>query len=241
MSEFHATHVAPEGGLRAWAEPDPTQQPITTVQARVEMQVREVRGAWAHIECSNGWSAWVDARQLVTKHAAPTGPPPAASGPPPASASRPAAAATGTGFTAMLAKPVMTVGSQTLVVQDIIPAGGIILGALFGWLRLKGISTSNSFDVPLFFLLDFKTKSRAIKLGWLLLAAAVACVAPIEQRFRQIALGVVAAACVLYLIQLQRLVGFAGNGVNITDLIGLGTIVTLASAGVGLYWTTRKS
>jgi hypothetical protein len=248
MTEFTATHVAPEGGLRAWAAPDPTQQPVTTVQSRVEMQVLELRGDWAHIECSNGWSAWVDARKLVTKHTAPVGPlpgptgPPSVTGPPPTA--RPAAAATTsakTGFAEFLARPVMKIGDRSLIVQELIPAGGIILGALLSWLRFKGVSSSNSFDVSLMVLLDYKTKSRALRLGWLLLATAVAAVAPIEKRFHQIALGVAAGASVLYIIQLQRLVGTAGGGVSLTDVLGFGTIITLAASGAGLYWSTRKT
>ena len=239
MSEFNATHVAPDGGLRAWTAPDPTQQPVTTIQARVEMQVLELLGEWAHIQCNNGWSAWVDARKLQTKHA-PVAPPAAAQ---PAVAARPAVSVSvhATGLAAFLARPVMTVGDKSLVVQDLIPAGGIIVGTLLSWLRLKGLSTSNSFDLPLLFLLDFKTKSRALKLGWLLLLAAVATVAPLEKRFHQIALGVVTGACVVYVIQLQRLVSSAGGGVSITDVLGIGPIVTLAAAGVGLYWSMRTT
>jgi hypothetical protein len=243
MTDFNATHVAPEGGLRAWAAPDPSQQPVTTIQARVEMVVLEMLGDWAHIECSNGWSAWVDARKLVSKHApapAPAGPPPA-SGPPPVTVAAPRAAApsTGNGFADFLARPVMTVGGRSLVVQDLIPAGGIILGALLSWFRIKNASSSNSFDVPLLFLLDYKTTTRALKLGWLLLIAAGVCVAPLEKRFHQIALGATVGTCVLFIIQLQRLVSAFGGSVSILDFIGFGTIVTLAAAGAGLYWSTR--
>jgi hypothetical protein len=250
MSEFHATHEAPEGGLRAWAAPDPSQQPITTVQARVEMQVLELRGDWAHIECSNGWSAWVDARRLVTKHApppappaapaaAPSGPPPGPTGPPTAAAA-PSRAATssGNGFADFLARPVMDLGGRSLIVQDLIPAGGIFLGALLGWVR-KG--AGNSFDVPLLFLFDYKTSSTALKLGWILLIAAGVLLAPVEKRFHLIALSVTVGAGLLYLLQAQRLVSDLGAGISVTDFIGLGVVVTIAAAGVGLYWSLRKT
>lgn len=83
MSEFLATHEAPTGGLFAWTDPDGSQQPVRTIDARVRMLVRELRGDWARIECSNGWTAWVDARKLVSVRAtapatAPTTAPPVA-------------------------------------------------------------------------------------------------------------------------------------------------------------------
>jgi hypothetical protein len=236
MTDFTATHAAPDGGLRAWAAPDPSQQPITTIQARVEMIVLEQLGDWAHIECSNGWSAWVDARKLVAQHAPAPTPPPATSEPSP----RPAAATTANAVAEFLARPVMTVGERSLVVQDLIPAAGIILGALLSWFRIKHGPSSNSFDVPLLFLLDYKTRARTLKLGWLLLVAAGVSVAPLEKRFHQIALGVTAGVCVLFIIQLQRVVGVFGGHANILDFIGFGTIITLAAAGAGLYWSTRS-
>lgn len=79
MSEFRATHEAPAGGLPAWTEPDGSQQPSRTIGARVTMLVRELRGDWAQVECSNGWTAWVDARKLVSTHtSSPSASPPAA-------------------------------------------------------------------------------------------------------------------------------------------------------------------
>ena len=234
MNEFKATHVAPPNGLRAWSEPDPSLQPITTVQARVEMQVLEVRGAWAHIECSNGWQAWVDARELVSKHA----PPPTAPVTTPAPATAPVAAPAAA--TSFLARPVMTVGARSLVVQDLIPAAGIVLGAILPWFRLKTLASKSSLDVSLMFLFDYKTGSDELKLGWLLLAVAIVSLVPAEKIVHQIALGVAAGAAALYTLQLQRLAS-EGAGVSLTDLLGFGVVVTLAAAGMGLYWTTRTA
>lgn len=59
------THVVPAGGLPAWERPDPTLAPAATLDAGLDVQVteRNVSG-WAHIVCSNGWSAWVDESRL---------------------------------------------------------------------------------------------------------------------------------------------------------------------------------
>ncbi len=50
---------------QAWQEPDPTSAVTGTLDARLPVQVLERRGEWAHVVCSNGWSAWIDARDLT--------------------------------------------------------------------------------------------------------------------------------------------------------------------------------
>lgn len=76
---FFATHVAPDDGLQAWAEPDPAGAVVATVQPGVRMQLMEQRGAWGRVLFSNGWSGWVDARRLV---AVPAPQPPPQAAPP---------------------------------------------------------------------------------------------------------------------------------------------------------------
>jgi hypothetical protein len=48
----------------AWAQPDPSGARAGTVQRRVPVQVLERRGDWAQIATSNGWSGWIDNRDL---------------------------------------------------------------------------------------------------------------------------------------------------------------------------------
>ena len=62
-----ATHEVPAGGLSAWEQPDPQLQPVTTLSERVQLRVDEMRGAWAKVTAENGWTAWVDGRQLKKK------------------------------------------------------------------------------------------------------------------------------------------------------------------------------
>ncbi|MFD8707355.1 hypothetical protein ACFV1W_33025 [Kitasatospora sp. NPDC059648] len=61
---FRPTHRVPSGGMSAWAAPDPSLKAVTRIDARVELHVLERAGDWAHIVCSNGWSAWVDGRRI---------------------------------------------------------------------------------------------------------------------------------------------------------------------------------
>lgn len=58
------THRVPDGGMRAWEQPDPSLQPSSRLEARVELQIAERRGDWARGVGSNGWTGWVDARKL---------------------------------------------------------------------------------------------------------------------------------------------------------------------------------
>jgi hypothetical protein len=58
-------HKVPPQGMQAWAAPDPAGAVIATLGGHLPVQVTEVRGAWAHVLCSNGWTGWVDDRLLV--------------------------------------------------------------------------------------------------------------------------------------------------------------------------------
>lgn len=56
------THSVPPQGLRAWASPDPSGPVVATLAPGLPIQVSEVRGAWARVICSNGWTGWIDGR-----------------------------------------------------------------------------------------------------------------------------------------------------------------------------------
>jgi hypothetical protein len=59
------THVVPEGGMPAWASPDPSAQAVATLAAGTQLQVQEWQEGWARVAASNGWSGWVDGRRLL--------------------------------------------------------------------------------------------------------------------------------------------------------------------------------
>jgi hypothetical protein len=60
------THVV-KRNAKAWAEPDPAGASAGTLKRRVEVQVTERLGDWAHVVTSNGWSGWIDSRDLKAR------------------------------------------------------------------------------------------------------------------------------------------------------------------------------
>ncbi len=59
---FAPTHSVPPQGMQAWTAPDPNGAVVATLGGGLPIQVTEVRGAWARVLCSNGWTGWVDGR-----------------------------------------------------------------------------------------------------------------------------------------------------------------------------------
>ena len=60
-----ATHVVPATGLTTYAGSEENGVENGRLDPGLEVQVVEQQGDWAHVVCSNGWRAWVDARQLL--------------------------------------------------------------------------------------------------------------------------------------------------------------------------------
>ena len=56
------SHSVPAQGLRAWGAPDPSGPVVANLAPGLPIQVAEVRGAWARVICSNGWTGWIDGR-----------------------------------------------------------------------------------------------------------------------------------------------------------------------------------
>ncbi len=56
------SHAVPPQGLRAWGAPDPSGPVVANLAPGLPIQVAEVRGAWARVICSNGWTGWIDGR-----------------------------------------------------------------------------------------------------------------------------------------------------------------------------------
>lgn len=65
VPDFRPTHVVPRDGLPAWESPDPGL-PTAPLDAFLPVRLVDRVGDWGHILCSNGWTAWVDARLLVS-------------------------------------------------------------------------------------------------------------------------------------------------------------------------------
>lgn len=62
------THRVPAGGMPVWAAPDPAQPSIEHLGERLEVHVAEELGAWSRVVCENGWTGWVDGRNLEPLH-----------------------------------------------------------------------------------------------------------------------------------------------------------------------------
>ncbi|MFG2139699.1 hypothetical protein [Streptomyces sp. NPDC048650] len=75
--DFLPSHVVPPDGMATWAAPDPGR-PTAALDPLLPVQVVDRRGDWALALCSNGWSAWVDGRLLLS---VPHGPPAAGQSP----------------------------------------------------------------------------------------------------------------------------------------------------------------
>jgi hypothetical protein len=64
MPPYQPSHRAPATGLHAWATPDANAAPASTLAPGLDVQLLQVHGGWAQVQCSNGWSGWVDATAL---------------------------------------------------------------------------------------------------------------------------------------------------------------------------------
>lgn len=160
---YAPTHDAPQSGLPAYAAPDPTQAPVAQLDPGLDVQLVERRADWAHVVCSNGWEAWVDARRLVARAAptpepTPPPPPPAATAPatvpsattpapaattetPPVSTAAPTAAASATQPSTQWSAPASGVpagggsgGGVKIGPGQIIALAGAVLVAISAWL-----------------------------------------------------------------------------------------------------------
>jgi hypothetical protein len=58
--------------MQTWAGPDPSRASLR-LDPLLPVQLAETAGNWAKVICSNGWSAWVDGRLLITLPRHPAG------------------------------------------------------------------------------------------------------------------------------------------------------------------------
>ena len=220
MTAFAVSHRAPATGLATWPEPDGTLAPGPSLSPYLPVMVVEQRGEWARIRCENGWEAWVDAR-LLEIASAPAPAPPAA---PPSAGPRTTAAA---GAAA---------SSMPVFALALAGAAATVLGALLPWLSLPGAS-DNGFDVPVAFLLSYEDASDSgLGIGIVLVVLAVVVAGAAVRRLdavRRAAGGASALVAVVYVVQLQRLLGSLEDAgmtdvPSLTDAIGFGVLVALA-------------
>jgi hypothetical protein len=60
------THVVPPAGLPAWTRPDASSGQPVPVAGSTTLEVLEWQpSGWARVVASNGWTGWLDGRQLL--------------------------------------------------------------------------------------------------------------------------------------------------------------------------------
>lgn len=207
MAEYRQTHVVPTEGLPAWAGPDGSVAPAATLDPGLDVMQLEQRGEWAHVRCSNGWEAWVDARRLVVSAPAPATtltpapPPPAATPPPPPQTAPtpttpppptptqtgPPSAAWGTpgAAAAPAGVPRPSPGFQIGAGPIVALVGGLLyfIASWLSWLRFAFSGTTSvtqsfsAYDIPAHFLLDSRSESGGLSLGIVIAFLGFACLA----------------------------------------------------------------
>ena len=63
---FRPTHVVPAGGIAYWSTPDISSPSAGTLPVGVQLDVVRQSRMWAEVRWHNGWTSWVDARELVS-------------------------------------------------------------------------------------------------------------------------------------------------------------------------------
>lgn len=125
-----------------------------------------------------------------------------------------------------------------------IGALAVLIGSLLDWISIPGFS-GNAFRVPMQFLIDYKTTGGGLKVGLLLVAAAVVagvfCVLPGRVKVRRILGGVVIFIALVYCFQLHRVLSSGGSAApSLFSAIGkLGLLFTIAG-GVALIVDTSE-
>ncbi len=122
----------------------------------------------------------------------------------------------------------------------------VLVGALLPWISITGFS-GNAFRVPMKFLIDYKTQGSGLKVGLLLVAAAVVAgvfsLFPGRVLLRRVMGGVIILIAVVYAIQLQRVLSAGGDAApSLFSAIGkLGLLFTIAGGVALVIDTTAPS
>ncbi len=200
---FRPTHVAPAGGLRTWEQPDPALPNGPAIAAALPIKVVRRYGAWAQVTCANGWTAWVDDRELASATPLPT---------------------SGSGGFAL---PATRSGRLTLAV-----AGVLIVATFLPWFSVGPVSAT-AWKVPLAFLVDNGASGAPwLAWGLLVLAAlcSFAAMRGLNSTLLALLPGVGALAAALHVVQVSRVDGASLGNVGIGAWVVLAA-GALAAAG----------
>lgn len=240
---FRATHVVPAAGMSTWAEPGDAQ-PGPSLDPGLNVQQLETWGDWAHITCDNGWTAWVDGRDLVSRGA---GTEHGRSVAAPRSTAAPVAPVESVAAPSQPGQRFVTPSKRTWPVST--GAAAVALGGLLPWFDLgPGVPTQSAFDGAIKYLVDYENPGTGLRIGLvLLLVAGCAFVARHmrgwEKAVRPLAM-VGVAICVLFVVQTQRLLSAAtdlgGDAPGVIDVVGVGVWISLAGGALLAWGGSRK-
>ena len=192
MSEsFEPTHAIPAKGARAWADPDGTVPPVARFDGGEAVQVVEQRADWARVRRADGFTGWVDARQLVEAPAVQPMPEPvtqAVAEPEPVVVSEnaltEATAAVSAPVPVSELAPVAAAAPATdgidvngVSIVTLLGAVAIAAGSFLDWWSVGSVGLS-AFDIPLEYVITGKA-SDGFKLGPVLIALAIVIALPV--------------------------------------------------------------
>jgi hypothetical protein len=228
MAEYRQTHVVPTEGLPAWAGPDGSAAPAATLDSGLDVMLLEQRADWAHVRCSNGWEAWVDARRLVASAPVPATAPTPAPPPPTPTQTGPPSAAWGTpgADAAPAGVPRPSPGFQIGAGPIVALVGGLLyfIAGWLSWLRFAFSGTTSvtqsfsAYDIPAHFLLDSQSESGGLSLGLVIAFFGFACLAAAVLSATNRSLGLLSIVAggaaflvvVLFLIQTRYIIDALG-------------------------------
>ncbi|MCZ7535008.1 MAG: hypothetical protein M5T61_03035 [Acidimicrobiia bacterium] len=123
-----------------------------------------------------------------------------------------------------------TSGASAVPMPALIGAAIALVGALLPWIR--GVAGLNAFDVPIQFLVDYKTSGRSsVNVGMFLVAASIAAAVLAIQPGKEAWMRACGWGCVLlgvaHMAQLYRLADNYG-GMGFPKVIGAGVYLTVA-------------
>ena len=123
---------------------------------------------------------------------------------------------------------------MTLPLIPLAGVAAVVVGTLLDWTK-GGLESSNAFDIPLRFLWDIHVTGGGLKIGVALVVVAAAggllSIFPLTGMLTRLLALVAAAICVLYGIELGRLLDEGGRSFgDLFDYLGAGVYVSLAGS-----------
>jgi hypothetical protein len=177
-----------------WDAADPTRPAVGSLERGSEVQTLERVGEWAHVECSNGWQGWSDARAFasLTRAIPPSGLPVWSQPDPEAwpltnveggqrvtvreSRDGWARVEFANGWSGWLdGRALVAPARRRVTPWPALGAALVIAGSLLPWLS-AGPSDADAWDIPLWSLVDHESTAEHPKTGLVLLLVLVACI-----------------------------------------------------------------